>query len=284
MRTVQSLSENRNQKLSLDVPDQPVYVYGDPARLLQVQDNLLTNAIKYTPAGGEIQLTIAAEAPEAVIRVRDNGNGIPPNMLEKIFDLFVQSDETLDRSQGGMGVGLTLVRSLVALHGGKVAAHSEGASQGSEFVVRLPLTLLPQHDQPASGKDTTPLDLRIVVVEDNADSRYTLRVLLERAGCRVALAGDGPSGLETIQCERPDVAIVDIGLPGMSGYEVCQRLRADLGQDAPYLIALTGYGRDEDREAVQRAGFDRHWIKPVDRNELLRQLRQIKQNATAGAS
>jgi two-component system CheB/CheR fusion protein len=204
--------------------------------------------------------------------------GIAAEMLERIFDLFVQAENTLHRSEGGMGVGLTLVRRLVALHGGQVTAHSDGLGQGSEFVVRLPL-----HVEAAAGQEekdaspTTSAQKRILVVEDIADSREMLRTLLELDGHQVTVAADGLAGLEAIQQSRFDLALVDVGLPGLDGYEVARRVRSSPELQGLFLVALTGYGREEDRRAVREAGFDLHIVKPLKLNDLTEVMTKLAQ-------
>jgi len=264
--------EARGQTLELENSHTPVPVEGDPARLLQILENLLTNAIKYTPPGGRIRLGLAREDGEAVLRVRDNGRGIPPHMLEAVFDLFVQLDDTLDRADGGMGLGLTLVRTLVSMHGGTVTAHSDGPHRGAEFVVRLPITTKEPPPAPDSQPSAGTLAQRILLIEDNADSREMLLAILKFDGYDVSVACDGREGLAALRTLRPDVAIVDIGLPGLNGYEVAQQVRLDPQLQHVYLIALTGYGRAEDCEAVRRAGFDVHLVKPLKPDEITRVL------------
>ena len=247
-------------------------VMGDAARLQQIQVNLLNNASKYTPPGGNLWLNVCRQGDEAVIRVRDTGEGIPPHMLESIFDLFVQNDKTLDRADGGMGVGLTLVRTLVAMHGGTVTARSEGAGRGSEFVVRLPLAIGQEPATMPEEPSKLPAGRRVLIVEDNADSREMLAQLLRMDGCNVTVAADGNQGLEAIRRERFDLALVDIGLPGIDGYEVVRQVRTGSGGDGTYFVALTGYGRPEDRLAVLQAGFDEHLVKPAKPIDLDRVL------------
>jgi len=261
---------------TVDIEREELLVDGDPARLQQIQVNLLHNAAKYTPRSGHVLLRVAREDREAVIRVRDDGAGIAKDILDSVFDLFVQSNRTLDRSDGGLGVGLTLVRSLVTLHGGTVSAHSDGEKTGSEFVVRLPLT-----DGPAIREDRGELARRpppplprasVVVVEDSADSREMLCELLVHVGFRCSTADSGPAALKLIDEVRPDIAILDVGLPGMDGFEVARRLRAAPAHAAMRLVALTGYGRVSDRLAARAAGFDEHLVKPVNVESLLRVL------------
>jgi CheY-like chemotaxis protein len=235
--------------------------------------NLLDNAAKYTDQGGHIRLEAAVEGGEAVVRVRDDGIGLAPELLPHVFDLFTQADSTLDRSRGGLGIGLTLVRQLVELHGGRVEASSDGPGRGSEFAVRLPTLArgaAPAGDLESGGPDADrgSAGLRILVVEDNADAAETLRQVLELSGHRARTVLDGPAALEAVGTFAPDVVLCNIGLPGMSGYEVAERLRrTDTGRRIP-LIALTGYGHLEARSRTREAGFDHHLVKPVEPDAL----------------
>lgn len=260
--------DERRLRLTVRRPDTPLPVSGDPARLQQIQVNLLTNAAKYTPDGGEVWYALGAEGGEAVVRVRDTGVGMPADLLGRAFDLFVQADDTLDRADGGMGVGLTLVRAIVELHGGRVTAHSDGPGRGSEFVVRLPLAAVaPAAPRPgAAAEPGRPR--RVLVVEDDPDIRESLRSILTLDGHTVEAAEDAPAALAALgRGPLPDVALVDIGIPGMSGYELARRIRATtVGQLR--LIALTGYGRPGDREAALAAGFDAHLTKPFHPHDL----------------
>jgi signal transduction histidine kinase len=244
-------------------------VDGDPVRLEQVFTNLLTNAIKYTPPGGAIVTTLEQRDDWAVVRIRDSGVGIPADMVPRVFDLFTQVEETLDRSQGGLGVGLTLVQRLVELHGGAVWAASAGPGLGSEFSVRLPLRRAASAvvSEPTAAATTASRTARVLVVEDNEDTRELLKALLETVGHTVEVAGDGLEGVQRASSFDPQVAIVDIGLPGLDGYEVARRLREMLGRDIT-LIAMTGYGQPEDRRRAVAAGFDVHLTKPVDADVL----------------
>ena len=251
------------------------FVTGDAVRLEQVIDNLLSNAIKYTPAGGAIAVSVGRDDGEIVLRVLDTGRGIAQEMLHRIFELFTQADVTLDRAEGGIGIGLTLVRKLVELHGGTVEARSDGRGRGSEFIVRIPAITPAERPAPAeaerreaSGAQTSK---RIVVVEDNADVRTLLRVELQRLGHEVHVAAEGPEGLEKILEQQPDVALVDIGLPTLDGYEIARRVRAAIG-DGIHLIALSGYGQTEDRNRALEAGFNIHLTKPAGIMELERVL------------
>jgi two-component system, chemotaxis family, CheB/CheR fusion protein len=272
IRATQADFERHNLKLTTEIEDTPLYVDADSARLQQIHLNLLNNAAKYTPAGGNVKISVCREEGQAVVRVCDDGVGILPEMLEGIFDLFVQSDKTLDRAEGGMGVGLTLVRSLVEMHGGAVEAHSDGPDCGSEFIVRLPLAVRPAEEAPAEApRKAWPSGGTVVIVEDNPDSRETLQHLLELSGYRVIAAASGREGLMAIKSERPEIAIIDIGLPGMNGYEVARELRAD-GAAKSYLVALTGYGQPSDRREALAAGFDEHLVKPLQPEQLARML------------
>lgn len=282
-QAVGPLIQSRQHNLIVDVPSTPVLVEGDPTRLLQIQENLLANAARYTAPGGEIRFSLAREDGEAVNRIKDNGSGIPPHMLERIFELFVQSDDTLDRTDGGMGLGLTLVKTLVELHGGRVTAHSDGPGKGSEFVLRLPL-LSEDRAHSIHGDSSVNGDgkrranhqqRRIVLVEDNKDCREMLETMLRLDGHEVVTAKDGSQGLDLILHQRPDVAIVDIGLPQLDGYQVARRVRAQLGA-AIYLIALTGYGRSEDHQKVRQAGFNVHLVKPLKPTEMTRALNEME--------
>jgi PAS domain S-box-containing protein len=241
-------------------------VNGDGPRLRQIVSNLLMNAIKYTPPGGKIIVEVEPEGGEAVLRVKDSGVGIAPDFLPRVFDLFAQSDRGLERREAGLGVGLSIARSLVEAHGGRIEARSAGLGKGSEFTVRLPLGASPISEAPGIAAARR----RILIVDDNQDAREALSRLLEIAGHEVSQAGDGPSGLEVASRARPDVAIIDIGLPGMNGFEVARRLKA--GAQGVRLIALTGYGHGDHRRLGDEAGFERYLIKPVAFETLQRAL------------
>ena len=279
LAVVRQLAADRKVALRTSLPQGAVCVAGDAARLQQIQVNLLVNAIKYTPSGGTVELALAAENDQAVIRVRDTGVGMSKPLVKRVFELFVQGDETLDRADGGMGVGLTLVRSLVELHGGQVTAESEGLGQGSLFSVRLPLAATsPVREAPpaceSAGQDGQP-NLKLLVVEDIADTREMLCKLLRLHGFTVAAAGDGEAALKAIAADMPDVALLDIGLPRLDGYRLASLVR-ERWPDVPlFLVALTGYGRPEDRERAKKAGFDAHITKPVNINQLRSLLAQV---------
>jgi len=267
IEAVEAIIATRKQTLSVNVCDEPLFVKGDAARLQQIQVNLLNNASKYSPEGSPIELTVEKDGNEAVISVHDSGAGIAAQNLESIFDLFVQNDQTLDRSGGGMGIGLTLVRSLVELHGGTVRATSEGVGSGSTFEVRLPLIRAPRRRDNVEI-DAANTSLTIVLVEDDDDSRQMLTSLLEMDGHAVHAAADGRSGLDEILNVQPDVALVDIGLPELDGYEIAGRVRDELGADNVIMFAITGYGQDSDRQQALDAGFDDHLVKPIDPDTL----------------
>jgi len=276
------LLERRSHHLELVPPPEPLLVEGDSARLAQVLANLLNNAAKYTDPGGRIRVSVSREGRQVVLSVRDSGTGIPPEVLPRVFELFVQDSQAIDRSQGGLGLGLAIVRSLVELHGGTVSAHSEGAGRGSEFVVRLPLTETrapgdvpaPRPSPSSAGSALQPV--RILVVDDNRDAAELLTEALELAGFTTRTAFDGPTGLETALAFCPDVALLDIGLPVMDGYELAERLRAHAPLRDLKLIALTGYGQESDRRRALEARFDLHMVKPVDFSRLLGTLREFK--------
>jgi PAS domain S-box-containing protein len=282
------LIEARRQTLEIVLPAEPLRVEGDVTRLSQVVLNLLNNAVKYTPEGGNIRLAVEVEGGQAVVRVADTGIGIPADLLPKIFDLFTQGDRSLDRSEGGLGIGLTLVRRLVELHGGAVGAHSEGSGRGSELVIRLPL--LDAAQEPAGGPPMEPLHPavahRVLVVDDNLDAAESMAALLAVWGHEVRSAHDGPSALAVAAEWRPDTVLLDIGLPRMSGYEVAERLRQLPGLGQVALIAVTGYGQEEDRRLSRDRGFDHHLVKPVEPEKLKRLIAAVPvtSSPTAGHS
>ena len=254
--------EERNIRLTIDLPETALPIRGDAARIQQVIVNLLSNSARYSPSGSPIRLSAFAGKDSITLKVKDQGRGISPSMLSEIFELFVQDEQGLERSTGGLGIGLTLVRRIVELHGGTVYAESAGLGKGAEFVVALPLQrhaiIRPKEPRQASGVR------RVLIVEDQQDAREMLRVLLEAAGHTVLEEADGASAVSAIEREHPDVALVDIGLPVMSGYEVARRIRDNRVLDDVVLVALTGYGRDKDIESAKIAGFDAHLTKPAD--------------------
>jgi signal transduction histidine kinase/CheY-like chemotaxis protein len=281
-------SEARRLKVAVHPAVEKAVVGADAVRLEQIVTNLLSNAIKYTPPGGEVDVFIEADNDDAVLRVRDNGKGIAPEMLTRIFDMFMQGETTIDRSDGGMGVGLTLVRKLVQLHRGTVRAYSRGSGSGSEFVIRLPLAdpatevgAAPVQPHAAATAPAKPEARRILVIEDNPDIRDLLRIKLRQLGHNVEAAEDGTKGLDRLLASMPDVALIDIGLPGIDGYEIARRVREKVGADV-YLIALTGYGQAEDKKEALAAGFNVHLTKPADFVDLQNILGQVPaRSATA---
>jgi len=269
--------------VSLSVQAEPVEVWGDPGRLGQIVFNLLDNALRYTPAGGRIEMTVGREHGRGVIRVRDTGMGIAPEMLPHVFEMFPQAAASRARPRAGLGVGLTLARRLAELHGGRVSATSAGVGRGSEFVVALPL-IAPavMAAGPAEGVSVSPSSpRRVLVIEDNPDARSALRALLEVWGHEVEVAEDGPRGFEMALANHPDVVVVDITLPGLDGYQVAQGLRTALGEDAVFLIALTGRAEPDDRRRALDAGFDLHLVKPVDPRVLSEALARAPARGTA---
>jgi CheY-like chemotaxis protein len=251
---------------AVTVEAEPVWAYADPTRIEQVAMNLLSNAVKFTPSGGAIRVEVRREDDDAVLRVADSGAGIAPEFLPLVFDLFTQGENR--RPGGGLGVGLTLVRRLVELHGGRVEATSPGPGRGSVFTVRLPaLTSQPTSRGRASEAPAVGPKKRILIVEDDSDNREMMRILLESFGHEVHDAPDGASGVELASRLEPDVVLVDIGLPGIDGYEVARRIRATV-RGRPRLVALSGYGQSEDRQRSASAGFDDHLVKPADPERL----------------
>ncbi|WP_437675710.1 hybrid sensor histidine kinase/response regulator [Sorangium sp. So ce131] len=273
---VAPLIDASKHELSVDLGDGPAWVLGDAARLEQVIVNLLTNAAKYTRDGGQIWLSLRQEGAEVVLRVRDTGIGIPPEVLPRIFDLYEQAHPTLDRSRGGLGIGLTLVKRLVELHGGEVSAASEGEARGSELTVRLPAAKAAERPREAPAPARRAPARRILVVDDNHDHARGVGLLLEQAGHTIALAHDGASALEAADRFAPDVVLLDLGMPEMDGYEVARKLRRERddagGAGALKIIALTGYGQQEDQRRSREAGCDAHLVKPVDHDALLAQI------------
>jgi len=270
--------EERRQSFSVSLPEERLMADVDEVRLSQITQNLLHNAAKYTPEGGAVELSARREEGEIVISVKDNGIGMTPDLLSSAFELFKQADQGLDRAQGGLGVGLTLVQRLVRLHGGTVQARSEGPGRGSEFLVRLALRAEPAIVRPHAQRQATPAEggvrRRILVVDDNRDAAQALRLLLEGDGHEVRMAADGPSGLAAARECRPDVALLDIGLPKMSGYEVAQRIRQDPALEGMLLVAVTGYGQLHDRARASASGFQHHLVKPVEFGALRQLLRE----------
>jgi signal transduction histidine kinase len=264
------------QNHAVSITTAPTWIDADPTRIEQIISNLLVNAFKYTPEGGRIEIDVRAADGEAVFSVRDSGVGMSAELIAAVFDVFVQGPAQLDRALGGLGIGLSLVRRLVMLHGGTVGAESSGPGQGSTFTVRLPLAAPPSGDEvkPEAKVNAPRRKLRVLLIEDNEDSRHTMSALLTAHGHQVGEAGDGMEGLCLALIDRPDVAVVDIGLPGLNGYEVARRLRAE-SHGRIRLIALTGYGRSEDRQRALDAGFDMHLVKPVLPQQLIDEIARL---------
>jgi signal transduction histidine kinase/DNA-binding response OmpR family regulator len=259
--------EARGHELTVSLPEKPIFVEADPVRLAQVLGNLLNNAAKYTEEGGRIWLTAERDRDEAVLRVRDTGVGIPQEMLHAVFDLFTQVERSLDRSHGGLGIGLTLVRRLVELHGGRVQANSPGPNQGSDFEVRLPILEKASMPEPLAAEplpEGAGLRHRILVVDDNRDAADSLALVLRLMGHEVHVCHDGAGALAATRELRPEVVLLDIGLPEMDGYEVARRLRTDPELNDTLLVAITGYGQEQDLRRSREVGFDHHLVKPVD--------------------
>src|SRR5258708_648874 len=273
LESCRPLLESRRHAVELRLSDEPLPLDADATRLSQVLLNLINNAVKYTPEGGRISLETRRENAGALLCVRDNGIGISAALLPRVFDLFVQGDRSLDRTEGGLGIGLTLVRGLVEMRGGSVAAFSEGAGDGSELVVRLPLALgraATPRMLPAEPETHPRTRRRLLVVDDNRDFANTLSLLLETFGHEVRTVYDGRAVLPMAADYQPDAVLLDIGLPGMNGYEIARELRSAPALAQITLVAFTGYGQDEDRRRVREAGFDFHLVKPVEVGELTR--------------
>ncbi len=272
------LIDSRRHSINTELPEQPVLVQGDPVRLTQVFSNLLNNAAKYTPYGGTIRVAVAGSAERVEVDVIDNGEGMDADLLPQVFKLFAQGQRTLDRAQGGLGIGLSLVKTLVDLHGGTIEAASEGSGRGSRFTVGLPRLLgaeIADHAaEPAGGPLTLPPPraLRILVVDDNVDAAESLAMMLELDGHAVFKAHDARSAIACARSERPNAMLLDIGLPDIDGYELARRLRVVPEVEDAMLIAVTGYGQDEDRRRAEDAGFDRYLVKPVDFESLRKML------------
>jgi CheY-like chemotaxis protein len=270
VESVRPLINERSHELSISLPSDPVWLQADITRIEQVIVNLLNNAAKYTDKGGQISLDVNQEGNFAVLRVRDNGTGIAPELLDNIFDLFSQAKRTLDRAQGGLGIGLTLVQKIVDLHHGRVEARSAGSGQGSEFTIWLPVagTKAAQESVSAGIRDSIARGVRILLVDDNLDAADMFATVLGLLGHEVQTAYSGESALIRAKEFHPVIVLLDIGLPEMDGYEVARRLRQQPQTKDAWLIAMTGYGQDTDRSRSQEAGFDHHLVKPVDAEEL----------------
>jgi CheY-like chemotaxis protein/two-component sensor histidine kinase len=284
VETVRPLIDQRRHELTMSLPPEPIWLHADASRLEQVVVNLLTNAAKYTDEGGHVWLTVQQEVGACVLRVRDTGVGIAAELLPHIFDLFMQAERLMDRSQGGLGIGLCLVRRLVELHGGTVEVDS-GVGQGSEFVVRLPTgpmpALLPSPPVTTTVQPTAGV-LRVLLVDDNADMAEGMALLLKDAGYDVRTIHDGPTALQAAVDYRPHVVLLDIGLPGLNGYEVAKWIRKQSILRGVVLVALTGYGQEADRQTSMEAGFNYHLVKPTSFKEVKAILAAISVNLDGG--
>jgi CheY-like chemotaxis protein/two-component sensor histidine kinase len=280
VESTRQVIEDRAHALTVSLPGSDLQIDADATRLEQIVVNLISNAAKYTDPGGQILVSAGNEGGEAVIRVRDSGIGIAAEMLPRIFELFAQADRALDRSEGGLGIGLTVVEKLVALHGGSVQAFSDGPGRGAEFVVRLPGAIVKREDAHVPVTKAPHRSVKLLVVEDNRDAAESLGMLLETLGHRAVIVPDGARALEAVAREPFDVILMDIGLPGMDGYQVAQRMRIEQNLRGAMLVALTGYGRDEDRQRAIASGFDLHLVKPIDPKS----LKALLARATAGES
>jgi PAS domain S-box-containing protein len=281
VETSRPLIDKQGHKLTVTLPPAPVRLDADPIRMAQVFSNLLNNAAKYSEAGGHIALTAETQGDEVLVRVTDRGIGIPAEHLPRIFEMFAQVDTAFERSQGGLGIGLSLVKGLVGMHGGRIDAHSDGPGTGSEFVVRLPAVIT--HPSPGlhpandDRENAPPAEkYRILIVDDNSLSSKSTAMLLRLMGHEIATAFNGFEGIEVARTFRPDVILLDIGLPKLDGYEVAQRIREQPWGKSTLLIAVTGYGQEEDRRRSLEAGFNYHMIKPVNLVELEKTLTDLR--------
>jgi CheY-like chemotaxis protein len=267
------LLDAAGHKLTIELPAEPIYLNADRARLAQVFGNLLNNSCKYTRPEGFVSVTAERLDGEVLVKVKDNGAGIPLEKLDSIFDMFMQVDRSSERSQGGLGIGLTLVKRLTEMHGGSIEAKSEGEGRGSEFIVRLPVLIQPKAAaQPAPENLEAAPGRRILIVDDNRDSADSLAMLLEITGNQTYLAHDGEEAIEAIEQYRPEVVLLDIGLPKLTGHEVCRWVRGKSWGKDIVVIALTGWGQEDDRRKSEEAGFNGHLVKPVDYDKLLELL------------
>lgn len=272
-----SALDSRQHVVEWHSPDVPLFLHADPTRLAQVFGNLLDNAAKYTPDGGRIEICVTPATDVVVVSVKDNGSGIDREELTKVFELFSQSNRALDRAQGGLGIGLSVVKSLVGMHDGSVEARSDGLGLGTTVVVTLPLVAAPSADQPVLATGAAERRaLHVLVVDDNVDAAQSLATLLELEGHKTHTANDGPCALDYCRAERPDIVLLDIGLPGMDGYEIARRLRETPALKNMLLVAITGYGQPEDIAHAMKAGFNHHLVKPIDHDGLTGLLGELQ--------
>ncbi len=272
--------KQREDELTVTLPDEPLYVDADKTRLTQILSNVLNNAVKYSDRGSRIWLTVQREGNEAVIRLRDNGIGIPPRMLPKVFEMFTQVDRSLEKKQSGLGIGLSIVKRLVEMHGGSIEAQSEGPGKGSEFIIRLPAAPSPTTEQPLRSSVEQPAQqtarYRILIADDNVDSAVSMAMMLSIMGHEVRTAHDGLEAVATASAFQPDLILLDIGMPKLNGYDACRRIREQPWSKNALIAALTGWGQEEDKRRSQEAGFDRHLVKPVEPDALEKLLVEIK--------
>jgi CheY-like chemotaxis protein/two-component sensor histidine kinase len=272
---IRNAADEKGHELAVVLPDDPLWLDADPVRVLQVIENLLSNAVKYTNSGGSIEVSVSRDDGFAAVCVRDDGIGIDGDLIAQIFEPFTQASSGLERPRGGLGIGLTLVRQFTEMHGGTVSVSSEGRDCGSEFVVRLPLASSPRkRPAPAeASSETAPAGRRVLVVDDNVAAASMLALLLDRLGAeRVEVATDGVAAVSKARQLRPDLVLLDIGLPGKDGYQVARELRGDRELEGAVLVALTGYGQEQDRLRSREAGFDEHLVKPASIDDLQRVL------------
>lgn len=283
VETTRPLIDEAGHKLTVALPEESLWLQADPMRITQVISNLLNNAAKYTKKNGRIELSAERKENDAIIHIKDNGIGLSVEMLPRIFDMFSQVDASIERAQGGMGIGLALVKNLVELHGGSVSVASAGAGHGSEFTVRLPLASAPEDTQSTASQKDNPFPVkegdgkRVLVVDDNENAAKTMGWMLELMfGHHVRLAHDGPSAIATAKSFLPDLVLLDIGLPGMNGYEICHAMRQEPSLKNTVIVAQTGWGQAEHRQRSKNAGFNSHLVKPVTVDMLQRLLDSLK--------
>jgi CheY-like chemotaxis protein/two-component sensor histidine kinase len=287
VETSRPLIQQYQHELSLALPEQPLYLDADVTRLAQVFSNLLNNAAKYTPPGGHIELSAQRQGSDVLISVKDSGIGIPADKLPTIFEMFSQVHPALERTESGLGIGLSLVKRLVEMHGGIIEARSRGPGQGAEFEVRLALVLAAQRPTTTPGSDewqTAPSAMRILIVDDNRDAADTLGRLLRIVGHDVRTAYDGEQGVQAANEFRPHAMLLDIGMPKLNGYDACRHIRQEPWGKNIVLVAVTGWGQDQDKQKAEEAGFDRHMVKPVEPKRLMRLLEELCVRGTAAES
>jgi CheY-like chemotaxis protein len=285
VETIRPLAADSKHEVTVTLPPEPIYLHADPIRLAQVFSNLLNNSCKYTEPGGRIWLTAERQGSDVVVSVKDTGVGIPRDKLNSIFELFTQVDRSLDRLHEGLGIGLSLVKRLVGLHDGTVEALSDGPGLGSEFVVRLPIIIEKRGEQqPLTTIPQATAKRRILIVDDNKDSAQSLATLLKITGHETHTAYDGVEAIEAAERIRPDLVLLDIGLPKMNGFDACRRMREQPWGKSLVLMALTGWGQDEDRRKAREAGFDQLMVKPVEYTALVKILAELRPTSNASES